>query len=120
MTENISPVFALRHKPTGNWLPATRYGKGASFDEPLPLAKCPRGPRLFFNYQSARNALIAWLQGQYSKVSPDFNLGQIFSDDNVRYAYTPIQSRKREEMEIVEFSLQETRSLQLKQKKEPQ
>ena len=55
-------LFAIRHKPTGAFLPM-RWDKrrGYSFDEPTPGAV----PRLLKTEQAAKAALRAWLAGKW-------------------------------------------------------
>lgn len=97
-------VYAIRLKDSNYYLPANQPSKHTkSYSEGVPIPEGGHwGPRLFYNKQSARQSLAAWLQGVW------------YSDWIGRYD-DPILSvreqpqRHAEDMEIVEFELVEVR-----------
>jgi hypothetical protein len=86
-------LYAIRHRPTGNWIPP-RQGRGGSHDEPKPGQ-----PRLFPSIRSARAFLSNWLQGVFERSGHQNWEGDW--EDDVRIK--KVDSRKKEEMEIVLF-----------------
>lgn len=99
-------VYAIRHKPTGHWLPGRRR-RGYSHDEP-ELNGGKYGPRFFFSLPSARAALTAWLRGTFKQEhSGGHSLFGEDSDYDEWLEVTPQPHRKREDMEIVKFKLAE-------------
>lgn len=97
-------VWAIRHKPTGGYLPRGEFRtiKGGSLVEPT----LDKPPRLFQSFRAAKSALGHWLRGKYvSKSYIDFPTGEYEYQLNV----IPQPHRKREEMEIVEFNLVEVK-----------
>lgn len=92
--------FAIRHKPSGGFLPTfgSRKGRGGfTHDEPSTVTP----PRLFSRRQAASAALTHWLKGkltvsQYQGYDGDY-------DES--WNYKPILSRKAEDMEIVEVTI---------------
>lgn len=101
-------VYAIRHKPTGLCMPALRAG--FSYWEPTTDDHTGLRPRLMFTLKSAQNALSAWLQGQWKR-----NQGTSYDWEGIPEGYDevvvsgPKQPRRREDMEIVVLSLEETR-----------
>lgn len=103
-------VFAIRHKPTGAWMPHRMYrtsSRGWSHWNPgLPTDYPPHdtNPRIFFTLQSARNALTMWLQGAWKNTQTQ---GTYFDppEDAGPAPYKPPVERKRDEMEIVTLTL---------------
>lgn len=102
-------VFAIRHKPTGKWMPA-RLNKspgGWSYWEPTSDDEAhDANPRIFYTLRSAQNALTAWLMGEHSRkqgVSVDWEGIPDGYDDHIVNA--PPIPRRRDDMEIVGFSL---------------
>lgn len=99
MTEFIQGFFAIRHNPTGGYLPTLPRGRrnGYSFSEPEKPDET-NTPRLHHTLTEARIVLTVWLQGQ-----------QFYSYDGDGCTsfdkLVPIPSRKREEMEIVRINL---------------
>ena len=55
--------YAIKHLPTGNYLPQLRKKRGHSHTEPLPLDKAV--PRLHRTVRTARVALWYWLRGAW-------------------------------------------------------
>lgn len=97
--EVIQTLYVIRHHPTGHFLPCLPKGRrnGHSFSEPEKLGDGVT-PRLFNKHSSAKIALTMWLQGQ-----------QFFSYDGDGCSsfdkLVPVQTRKREEMEIVRVNI---------------
>lgn len=83
-------VYAIREKATGKYIPNLRAGtKGGThleFEE-------TRKPRLFPSEGSARSFIGNWLQGKMS------------NNHDGKREITPVPSRKRENIEIVEFEM---------------
>lgn len=106
MTTTVT-MYAIRHKPTGKYLPVPqgRGGRGGSHVEPLDFSE-PRGtkgkdhttrgmiPRLWSEERMAKTALTVWCQGKFYSDSE----GDIF---NKR-----IESRVYEDMEVVEVKVE--------------
>ena len=108
-------VYAIRHKPTGSWMPARMFrtsGKGWSYWAPAdPSSDKPynKNPRIFYTLQSARNALTAWLQGEWVRGTVregDWETGY-YEVDAEPIPNNPPVERKRDDMEIVIFHLEE-------------
>jgi len=93
-------LYAIRHKPTGHFLPQSKRRRGFTNDEPCPYPL----PRLFVREQDAKVALTWWLRGITEAEGhgpfdgPDF-------DDGL--TTTPVPGRKAEDMEIVPMVLSE-------------
>lgn len=92
-------AYAVRHKPSGLFIPRLETGKrrGGSYLEPSD----EREPRLFFNKLSARAFLSNWLQGIFKSSYYTNYDGE--SEPTLDLIKQP--HRKKEEMEIVEFDL---------------
>lgn len=100
-------LFFIKHKPTGHFMPEPtgRMGRGGSHTEPDPNSD---NARIFRTKRSAANALASWLRGKVyahrgqSSAGPDWD-SEYYEDLSIE----KIESRKREDMEIVEveFSL---------------
>lgn len=91
-------AYAVRHKPSGLFIPRLETGKrrGGSHLEPSNA----REPRLFFNKLSARAFLSNWLQGIFVQATST----SLDGDE----PYTKVikqPKRKKADMEIVEFDL---------------
>lgn len=99
-------AFAIRHKPTGNFLPAHGKGvggvRGFSFDNPLPDGG-KYGPRLFGRFLSAKVALSSWLQGEFQSKHDQSLDGE--SEISIEVKSRP--DRVKADMEIVTFTLTE-------------
>jgi protein involved in temperature-dependent protein secretion len=94
-------AYAVRHKPSGLFIPRLETGKrrGGSHLEPSDK----REARLFFNIISARAFLSNWLQGKF--------VNTYTSDESEPYLKAIKQPhRKKEDMEIVAFELVELSS----------
>lgn len=104
----MKPLYAIRHKPTGHFLPEPkgRMGRGGSFLEPVDCGLDHDNPRLFKSELSAKRALTAWLQGKHE---PEF--GYECDDGYNSYrvlegmTIIPVDSRRKSDMEIVSFRL---------------
>lgn len=97
-------AWAIRHKPTGLYLPASNeknepISRGFTYLEPSD-----RLPRLFCSEVRARKALQAWLKGQWftSYSAGDWNGGP--EPDGIDHK--PIAGRRGDEMEVVRLLLQ--------------
>lgn len=94
-------MFAIRHKPTGAFMPTfgSRKGRGGfTHDEPSTTAT----PRLFQRRQYAQAALAHWLKGRLTVRSYQDYSGEYDED----WSYEPIADRKAEDMEIVEVRIE--------------
>ena len=93
-------LFAIRHIPTGHYLPGRtrkKNDRGFTFDVPYAMGDCI--PRLFVTEKSAKAALRAWLKGKHhSHWDVD---GGIAGYERIE----PVPSRKPEEMEVVPMLL---------------
>jgi hypothetical protein len=106
-------VFAIRHKPTGAFMPVPtgRGGSGSSYWDPANSAfgAVPGVHRLFHNKRSAKAALTQWLRGRHVPVMEYASAEDSFFSSSFPYCvgteteHDP--SRKAEDMEIVEFTL---------------
>ena len=93
-------LFAIRHKPSGLFLPrpAGNRGRGGSHVKPSTAP-----PRFFHSENAAKVALTYWLMGE-------FHATHYYDHDGIyeeSIDIKPDPSRKREEMEIVKFNLTE-------------
>lgn len=88
--------FAIRHNPSGGFLPAV---KGYGFTRTRPTLDEP--PRLFTKIGPCTQALNYWLEGEHSEdLAFDPSEGS-----NLIIRVLPRPERRREEMEIVEVEL---------------
>lgn len=111
----ILKAWAIRHKPTGKMMPKfdTRTGNGASFWCPEGGGMSPgKNPvvRLFKSKLAASRSLQQWLRGTHDAVKEweydDGGYGGRY-EVTIGTEVTPAPSRKKEDMEIVEFNLVE-------------
>ena len=94
-------LFAIKHKPSGNYLPHRPRKRGYTHDDPTPGM-----PRLFTKKAAAASALRCWLQGEWSdRGTVDSYTGEW--DYDGPYPTKPRPDRKTEDMEIVEMELTE-------------
>lgn len=92
--------FAIRHTPTGMYLPERwRRGRGYSHDEPSHSY-----PRLFPSERSAKQALTAWLQGEWETTTTSGDWYEAIEDCGPEP--TEVKGRNRNEMEIVRFRVE--------------
>lgn len=92
-------LFAIRHKPSGGFLPwNNRISKrGGTWVDPSTTLP----PRFFYTRRAAVLALRAWLSGKMT-YSVDYDTNA------VDLSILPDPNRKAEDMEIVDFVLVET------------
>ena len=105
-------AWAIKHRPTGNWMPARMYRTArAGWSNWDPLEERPGykpfdpHPRIFFTLQSARNALTAWLAGEWKRetgITDHYFDPEPFDDLLVS---EPANPRRREDMEIVDLEI---------------
>ena len=95
----IIEMFAIRHKPTGNYLPATDGFRlrGGTWAEPVP-ATGKRMPRLHATHKTARIVLTYWMKGKFSCYRDE--------DGGEDITIIPQANRVFEDMEIVAISLE--------------
>lgn len=94
-------VWAIRDKNTKLYIPDSRSYK--SHEE----ATSSDRPRIYFSKRSVQNSLTAWLRGKWNQsTSGGYTY---FGEPDYEIITEPVkdESRKRENMEIVEFSLVE-------------
>lgn len=98
-------LYAIRHKPSGNFLPDRPKGwrYGHTYTEPTPIGETI--PRLFAKPGHAKLALRHWLAGHHTArySSSSWEIPNIL--DEVDIEVKPVPSRKAEDMEIVCLSL---------------
>lgn len=107
-------LYAIRHVPTGFFLPAAKGkgGNGGSFVEPVDPDKV--SPRFFPKESNAKIALTAWLKGHHvAKWETDWGDDDVFSSSVNTYVadikVKPVQGRNRDHMEVVAFNLVEVK-----------
>lgn len=96
-------LFAIKHLPTGHYLPAPRgrNGRGGSHVEPVEVTAATP-PRLFHTESAAKIALTTWLQGRVTVTHfQDSYTGEY--DESLHVEKVP--SRRREEMAVVPVEL---------------
>lgn len=107
-------VYAIRHIPTGQFMPAPtcKNGSGSSYWEPITESTTVYGtplPRLFPLRRSASSALTQWLRGQHKPI--DYvEHGEFYGRTHLireSVEIIPVVSRKADDMEIVAFELVE-------------
>lgn len=98
-------LYAIRLKGTNKYLPARLKRRGFSYDVPTEM-RIGLPPRLHPTLRGAQNALTAWLQGEW--VQETTYSGEWGDEADVEvYPKEPPIPRKREDMEIVIFTLNE-------------
>lgn len=102
MSTPLATLFAIRHIPTGNFLPSGR-SRGFTHDEPMSPSVKP--PRLFTSRRGAHLALRAWLAGEWTETfsSSYDEWGGGVEPDGHEIEARP--HRRASEMEIVEIGL---------------
>ena len=100
----MTAYYAIRHKPTGRFMPETR--KGYSYWNPADL-NGGYTPRLFTTRRGAANALTCWLQGQFTKLREIESCSWEYPSYEVDAGThaEPVADRKRDEMEVVFLKL---------------
>lgn len=93
-------MFAIKHVPTGNYLPMgpRQNGRGGTLREPEPV-EWRNLPRFFDSPLSASKALKCWLRGKYGVSHEDYGT-------EWNGVITPVPSRISEDMEIVPVTLE--------------
>jgi hypothetical protein len=89
--------WAIRHKPSGGFLPA---GRKRGFTHDQPSTELP--PRLFTKRRAAKAALRCWLMGDWKEETSGGS--SYYGDDYDIYPVPPSKppaDRKPEEMEVV-------------------
>lgn len=95
-------AWAIREIKTGYFLTAKRGS--FTFDEPQEGT-----PRLHLSKRSAQNTLTTWLQGRFSWRTVETH-SWVGDYDYIRIpSQEKVSTRKRENMEIVEFFLMENK-----------
>lgn len=98
------PCFwAIRHIPSGMYLLEYGFRMGRGITHKEPEKPDPLRPRLFLSEKHAKNTLSQWLRGKHEAImggeSDDLSGRWITYQEGV--GVTPVNSRKREEMEII-------------------
>lgn len=106
----MKPLFAIRHKPTGHYLPdPDRIQWRKSHVEPVDCSG-EVNPRLFHTELSAKRALSAWLQGKW-KAPLEWESDGDYGGNGYYYRDIPAPHeaphRVKEEMEVVALNLME-------------
>ena len=102
----MKPVWAIRQKSSGFFLPAAKGkgGNGGSYVEPVDPDKEP--PRLFMSKKAAHCALVQWLKGHHKASwaydSDDYGHGYSYVED---IKIIPQPNRNLADMEVVEIEL---------------
>lgn len=102
-------MYAIKHVPTGFYLPSVNKDKVAeryaSQQDPQPAEI--RVPRLFLTKRAARNALVQWLRGAHHVKYETSGHG--FEEETEQYMEVElIPSRLKEEMEVVVIRCMDT------------
>lgn len=101
-------VFAIRHKPTGEFMPArmSRNGFGGwSWWREPNVSAFDKTPRIFPSKQGAQNALTAWLQGRWVT---EYTTSGSWEGESTEKTPVPEKCetpRVREDMELVQLLL---------------
>ena len=107
MTVEIFERWAIRHRPTGRYMPETPRRTGYTWSEPLGMglgsAHCPR---LFASKSAAQCALTWWLKGVTSVTHTRGDGWEIDADEYWETNMHEVDpewmvERKAEDMEIV-------------------
>lgn len=91
-------VYAIRHKPTGFYLPgSSRSALPPSMVEPVDPREQP--PRVWAEERHAHSTLTIWLRGIH-KADYDDETGSVHTE-----IVAPPVPRRREDMEVVQVEL---------------
>lgn len=93
MTQIRRFFLAIRHRPTGAFLPSV---KGYGFTRTAPTHE--EAPRLFTKIGPAKQALNYWLDGELFE-------GNVSDDNTLALRLVRKPERKAEDMEIVEIEM---------------
>lgn len=102
-------LYAILHKPSGHFLPHAKRGEHAAPQTHAePNEYDP--PRLFATKVGAQRALRCWLKGRIrygrAKTYPNAISYRLeYVQPVVRWFYEPVESRRAEDMEVVEIEL---------------
>ena len=94
--------YAIKHMPTGGYLPQLRRKRGHTHTEPLPLEGAV--PRLHHTERGAKVALWYWLKGTWRE---DYNTGDWGTSEYCGNFPKKQLERKREDMQIVKMRVKE-------------
>lgn len=95
--------YAIRHMPTGNYLPHFGRRRGHTHAEPVPLGVA--APRLFTKRQYAQYALRCWLQGAWREHHNYDSYTGEYDCWGPEPPAAPPKDRKPEDMEITVMSI---------------
>lgn len=97
--------YAIRHKPTSNFLPviSTGYRAGGTHVEP----EADKVPRLFRRPQDALASVRQWARGKLA-VHDHINF---YGDHEQQWMWTTMPDRKLSDMEIVEVEITPVRAM---------
>lgn len=103
MINRIPVVYAIRHKPSGHFLPM-KFVKDPRYTHTEPAQNCI--PRIFNSKRSAKSFLDKWLKGKWQ----EFEYYSEVDKSEVDFCHYGLgveqsSSRRREDMEIVRMSL---------------
>lgn len=99
-------TFAVRHKPTGHFIPVPggRMGRGGSHTEPTDPAQSP--PRQFVSERAAKIFINTWVKGKVVCHRSGYNGSGYEYDDYCEDNETiPVPHRRAEDMEVVPLKL---------------
>lgn len=97
--------FAIRHKPTGHYLPQVKRSRGFTADEPSAGP-----PRLFRTEIHARVALDWWLRGvTATEWAMRYEEGYPCGEEPAGLKSRPVPSRRADDMEVVAVSVRTER-----------
>lgn len=101
--------YAIRHKPTGGYLPepSGRMGRGGSYVEPMiPIpGELTTYPRMFPTKRGAINALSQWLRGKHHM---EYEYEECFGRDvrvEAGCSIEHVPHRDKDSMEIVALAI---------------
>lgn len=98
-------MYAVRHIPSGNFLPVTK--KGYTTVEPVGIEIA--APRLHKSHRSAKMALQAWCRGKHEARWEYWSSEDVYSSAGGTYVeeikIKPMRGRNPDHMEVVEITL---------------
>lgn len=101
----MAPFYAVRHIPTGFFLPTTK--KGYTTTEPMDATLVP--PRLHISHRRANAAMHAWLRGVHVATWDYWSSDDCYSSAGGPYVdditVKPVAGRNPAHMEVVEVHL---------------
>ena len=112
-------LYAIRLKGTNKYLPSRKRGTAFSYSEPTPCTE--ELPRFHHSEERAKAVLTQWLKGWHHKWRSGGH-NTIFGEDDWEEGIdikTPDIPRKREDMELVKFTLVELATLECKRGARP-